>query len=50
MRGAALIGKSVYTENGVFEQPGGEPVDGYLQLNEVPTMWFSMLWTRAPAN
>ena len=34
MRGAALIGKSVYTENGVFEQPGGEPVDGYLQLNE----------------
>ena len=34
MRGAALIGKSVYSENGVFEQPGGEPVDGYLQLNE----------------
>ena len=34
MRGAALIGKSVYTENGVFEQPGGESVDGYLQLNE----------------
>ena len=34
MRGAALIGKSVYTENGVFEQPGGEPVDGYLQLNQ----------------
>ena len=25
----------MYTpKNGVFEQPGGEPVDGYLQLNE----------------
>ena len=33
MRGAALIGKSVFTENGVFEQPGGEAVDGYLQLD-----------------
>ena len=33
MRGAALIGKSVFTEKGVFEQPGGEVVDGYLQLD-----------------
>ena len=33
MRGAALIGKSVFMENGVFEQPGGEKVEGYLQLN-----------------
>lgn len=33
MRGAALIGKSVFTEKGVFEQPGGKAVDGYLQLD-----------------
>ena len=32
MRGAALIGKSVFMENGVFEQSGGEKVEGYLQL------------------
>jgi len=32
-RGAALIGKSVFMENGVFEQPGGAKVDGYLQLD-----------------
>ena len=33
MRGAALIGKSVFMENGAFEQPGGETVEGYLQLD-----------------
>jgi flagellar basal-body rod modification protein FlgD len=33
MRGAALIGKSVYMENGAFEQQGGKKVEGYLQLN-----------------
>jgi flagellar basal-body rod modification protein FlgD len=33
MRGAALIGKSVFTENGAFEQPGGAAIDGYLQLD-----------------
>ena len=32
-RGAALIGKSVFTSNGFFEQPGGQEVDGYLQLD-----------------
>lgn len=33
MRGAALIGKSVFMQNGAFEQPGGETVEGYLQLD-----------------
>ena len=33
MRGAALIGKSVFMENGAFEQSGGETVEGYLQLD-----------------
>ena len=38
MRGAALIGKSVFMQNGAFEQPGGETVEGYLQLDRVQTM------------
>ena len=33
MRGAALIGKSVFMQNGAFAQPGGETVEGYLQLD-----------------
>ena len=32
MRGASLIGKNVYTENGSFQQNGGEEIEGFMEL------------------
>ncbi len=32
MRGASLIGKNVFTENGSFHQNGGEEIEGFMEL------------------
>ena len=32
MRGASLIGKNVFTENGSFHQNGGEEIEGFMEI------------------
>ena len=32
MRGASLIGKNVFTEDGSFQQNGGEEIEGFMEL------------------